>query len=141
MTHQDFINEYLRISEDFFYIKNEILYIKSYLDFPKMRITDISELPDNLHIYMWLDIKNTNITKLPKNLYIGTSLYHNDKLTNIHDSIIFGDSEFQIIYNTGLLNMSEKLQMQLIKQDSKVFYNVKNPTEKSKILQKLLWEI
>lgn len=36
-----------------------------------LRGTDITALPDNLTVGVWLDLSNTNITALPDNLTVG----------------------------------------------------------------------
>jgi len=84
---------------------------------------DILYVDDNIDIRNskitgWLDLERTNITSLPEKLFVG---YH-----------IFSDTK---------LTMTEKTQLNLIQQNNRHFYIIKNPTKKAIAMQKLLWEL
>jgi len=138
MTHKKFIWEYLDKS---IYLRNKwkeengVLYIKTWLD---LRHTDITSLPDNLHIYGWLSLRTTEISSLPENLYIRDDLILSDSnITTIPDSLIVGE----YIFSYDALLMSEQKQIDLITSDKRNINIIKKPTEKAKTLHNLLWEL
>jgi len=138
MTHQEFINEY--IVHEQWNIKDGVLYINTALDFVEYKKPPISELPDNLHIKKWLDIQETNIIKLPENLYVGGPLYcRRSNIKSLPDSIMLGCLVWCV--GDGFLEVSEKTQMRLVSQRKDVIMCFSNPTEKAKILHKLLWKL
>ena len=50
--------------------------------------TNITKLPNNLTVNGWLDLRNTNITELPDNLTIHHSLFlDNTKITKLPDNL------------------------------------------------------
>jgi len=141
MTHEEFINRY--VAGKRWYVKDGILYIDRAFDCLLTDITNISELPDNLHIKSYLDVQRTKITKLPENLYIGSMLYYGDSLiTELPDSIIFGNDNVRGSFNMGqTLLMCEKVQLTLISHNKYNFCHIKNPTKKAIVLNNLLWKI
>ena len=56
-----------------------------------LRGTQITKLPDNLSVGGWLDIRRTSITKLPDNLKVGESLYlGGTQITELPDNLKVG---------------------------------------------------
>jgi len=138
MTHEEFIDNYL--TNIGWYITNDVLYIKKYLDFEKIKITS---LPDNLYINGSLNLFGCNITELPNNLHIRNWLEINGTYINyLPDDIYIGE-----VWNNGwsrynkLISCCEKVQLDLISKNSYQLERFTNPTEKAKALHNLLWEI
>jgi len=146
MTHEEFIRDYLNTNSYLryrWYIDNGTLYISAAVDFYELGITHITELPDNLHIEQWLDIQGTQITKLSENLYIGSTFYYRkSQIVELPDSIRIGNDVNIGYFNSGhSLLMCEEVQLNLISKNENNFSIIKNPTEKSITMQKLLWKI
>ena len=70
--------------------------------------TNYTELPDNLVVGGWLDIRGTKITELPDNLTVGGSLDLRDtKITELPDNLTVGDSLF--LSGTKITNLPDNL--------------------------------
>jgi len=113
MTHEELIKHHL--SHKNYYIKNGVLYITH-----------------------WLYLVGSQITSIPEKLSIGNTLYlQRTQIISLPDDLVL-DGE---IRSSNTLLMTEKMQIKLIQQDKFNFYTIKDPTEKAKVLQKLLWVI
>jgi len=143
MTHQEFINKYLKHIN--WHLEDGTLFISEDLDFSRPIFEDllhIKELPDNLHISGWLDIQGTKITKLPENLHIGNMLFIRHSYVNeLPDSIIFSRLHLWDYIQETTVKGSEKLQLRLISQDSRFIRYFIKPTKKAKTLHNLLWNL
>jgi len=171
MTHEEFIKDYLQnnqyyIENDVLYIKYTLWLEKSNIKkLPNNVVvqggldllsSDIIELPNDLQVGTWLDIGYTSINKLPdnlkisgdlyinkseinflpKNLHVGTLYMSNTKIQELPDDLYSNE----IITNKKLI-ANEKLQLRLIQNNEHFLKIFKDPTEKAKTLQKLLWEL
>jgi len=154
MTHRKFIKKYLRNID--WYMKGDILCVDDDLDF---QYNNIRSLPDNLYIKgslnlnyaskitslsrnlstdWWVDLQRTNITSLPEGLSVGYYLnLYETEIISLPDDLLVND----VIYSDNELLMCEHLQLIYISRNDQFFNIIKDPTEKAKTLQKLLYKI
>ena len=105
------------------YVINDDLSIdyKSYLD---LENTNITKLPDNLTVHSFLDLSNTNITKLPDNLTVkGYLNLTNTNITELPDNLIVNDSLY--LSNTNITKLPDNLKVKdniYISNDMKLTY-------------------
>jgi len=133
MTHKQFTKLYL--IEMPWHIKNGVLYVDDYLD---LRLTDISELPNNLSVSGSLDLDATDIKTLPDYLSVGHIMWlYACDITTLPENLYVSTG----IFSDNKLSMTEKAQLNIISQNLSHFGVIKDPTEKAKTLQKLLWEL
>jgi len=150
-----YVDSYLNLcNSNIKYLPNKLV-IDGSLD---LRNSKIMSLPKELYVNKNLLLWKTIITELPNNLTIGNGLWMDGepimelsnnlsvgdvlcliktKITSLPDTLSFTGA----IYSDNKLEMSEKIQLNIISNRKHNFLYIKNPTEKAKTLQKLLWEL
>jgi len=159
MTHEEFIEICFNTKTPFdekydkFDIIDDMLYIYSCINFSETIINPISFepfpitlalrnygydcLPDNLITHNSLDIRYSNIKKLPENLYINDNLILDNNIYELPENFYIGGQ----IYTNYKLKANERVQLMLIKHSCDNLKIFKNPTKKAKALHNLLWVI
>jgi len=154
MTHEEFIDQYLQ--DETWHIKDGILYVDDNVNL-HLPSTNISSLPEGLHINGWLDLEGSDIVSLPERLHVDGWLdLDNTKIKYLPGQLFIGDYldlegsmitalpegvTASRIYSFTKLSMTEKTQIRIIQQYKSHFKIIENPTKKAITMHKLLWEI
>ena len=142
MTSEEFVKDYLIWNRKNGYrIQHHIggygLIIDSHL---RITYNELASLPDNMRIYADLEINNCpNITRLPKNLFIGAS----SKLILSHTGIrkLPDCLDVSVIVSQRSLEMSEDMQLKLIKRNEANYQIIKNPSDAATLYHQVIWEL